>query len=82
MTKYEKKDPSEPVENPVHKLQLWIPTELFNELGRYFPHGMKRPVFQSLAEDLLQKMKETNNPEAVCASILTGELRLEYRRKE
>lgn len=79
---YKPSDPSEPPEDPIHKLQIYIPTELFNELGRYFPHGLRRPVFQCLAEDLLKKMKETGNPDAVCASIITGDLRLEFRGKE
>ena len=79
---YEKRDPLEPPENPTHKLQLYIPEELFFELGKIFPHGMRRPVFQTLAEDILQKMKDSSNPDAVCAAILKGDLRLEYREQK
>lgn len=59
-----------------HKLQLWIPDALFLELGEYFPHGMRKPVFQKLAEDILEMMKKTGNPEMVCNAILAKELRL------
>ena len=64
---------------PQHKIQLWVSDELFMEMGRVFPHGFRRPVFTKLAEDLLQKMIASENQEAVCASVITGDLRLEYR---
>ena len=70
------KDPLNPPENPEHKLQLWISDELFNRMGDAFPHGMKRPVFTKLAEDILELMQKTKNPDAVCAAILTGALAL------
>ena len=73
------RDPSNPLEIQQHKLQIYIPRSLFMELGEIFPHGMKRPVFQTLAEEVLELMKKTGNPDAVCAAIINREIRLEYR---
>jgi len=77
-----KRDPRDPLEEQVHKLQIYIPTDLFNEMGRLFPHGMRRPVFQCLAEEILRMIEQTGNANAVCGAILTGELHLEYREQQ